>query len=482
MPSLLLRYARTHVPFRTADVARRWGLPESTVEDALVRLAATGAVLAGEFHPAGSGREWCHPDVLRSLRRRSLAALRREVEPVPPEMLARFLPSWQGIGATARGAERLIEVLSQLQGAWLPVSVVERDVLAARVSDYDPRMLDELISLGEVVWVGRGALGGSDGRIALFLRGDLSRLCPDAADSAQAELHARLREQLGLRGASFFNDLLRGVGGGDVDSAVDALWDMVWAGEVTNDSFAPLRALGPRRRAVRSSRRPLMRLTPPRAAGRWSLVSGAADPRPGSTERLHALCSTLLQRHGVLTREAAIAEGIAGGFAGLYPILRAMEEAGRIRRGYFVDGLGGSQFAMPGAVDRLRGERDAPTSIVAMAATDPANAYGVTVAWPESSGRAARSAGAYIVVDGGELRLFLERGGRSLLTHGDVSADHLRAIAAVAVRATGKVEIHSVDGLAVRGSPHEMVLRDAGFGASPRGLVLWADSRAAVRR
>jgi ATP-dependent Lhr-like helicase len=225
-----------------------------------------------------------------------------------------------------------------------------------------------------------------------------------------------------------------------------------------------------------------MRLTPPRAAGRWSLVSGATEPRPGTTERLHALCTSLLQRHGVLTREAAVAEGVAGGFAGLYPILRAMEEAGRIRRGYFVDGLGGSQFAMPGAVDRLRAERDTAAGIVALAATDPANAYGVTVPWPESSGRMARSAGAYVVIDGGDLRLFLERGGRSLLTNGEVSADHVRALAAVAVRAGGKVEIRTVDGTSARGSAHEATLRDAGFGASPRGLVLWADSRTAARR
>jgi ATP-dependent helicase Lhr and Lhr-like helicase len=480
--ALLLRYARTHVPFGGADVARRWGLPTATVEVSLARIAATGGVLAGEFHPAGFGREWCHPEVLRSLRRRSLAALRREVEPVPAAMLARFLPTWQGVGAAARGSERLVEVLTQLQGTFLPVSVIERDVLAARVNNYDSRMLDELIGLGEVVWVGRGALGSGDGRVALFLRGDAARLVPDGADAPQGELQARLREHLGMRGASFFADLLRSTGGADAESVVDALWDMVWAGELTNDSFAPLRALGPRRSTLRTSRRPLMRLTPPRAAGRWSLVSGATEPRAGTTERLHSLCTSLLQRHGVLTREAAVAEGVAGGFAGLYPILRAMEEAGRIRRGYFVDGLGGSQFAMPGAVDRLRAERDTAAAIVALAATDPANAYGVTAPWPESSGRMARSAGAYVVIDGGDLRLFLERGGRSLLTNGEVSADHVRALAGVAVRAGGKVEIRTVDGTSARGSAHEATLRDAGFCASPRGFVLWADSRTAARR
>ena len=480
LAALLLRFARTHVPFVAEDPARRWGLPLRDVHAALARLAESGAVLDGEFRPGGSGREWCHPEVLRSLRRRSLAALRREIEPVPAETLGRFLPAWQGFGAGGDGVERLIEVLQQLQGLPLAVSVLERDVLPARMAGYSPRLLDELISMGEVVWVGRGALGSGDGRVALYLRSEAARLVPEPVDMPDAELHQRIRDELSHRGASFFHDLLRAIGG-DVETLVDALWDLVWSGEVSNDTFAPLRALGPRTRGPvqRPARRPLMRLAPPRAAGRWSLVEGLRQPSPSPTEKLHALSGVLLQRHGVLTREAALAEGVPGGFAGLYPVLRAMEEAGRIRRGYFVDGLGGSQFALPGAVDRLRAEAQADAAIVALSAVDPANPYGVTMAWPESPARMARTAGAFVVLDGGMLRLYLERGGRSLTTFGEVTPDHVRALAAAATRA-GKLEIVSVDGGPVHGSPVAQALRDSGFGASPRGLVHWGERRALV--
>jgi ATP-dependent Lhr-like helicase len=478
--SLLLRYARTHVPFVAEDPARRWGLPLRDVHAALLRLGDSGAVLEGEFRPGGSGREWCHPEVLRTLRRRSLAALRREIEPVPAETLGRFLPAWQGVGAGGDGVERLVEVLQQLQGLALPVSVLERDVLVARMAGYSPRLLDELISMGEVVWVGRGALGSGDGRVALYMRSDAARLVAEPVDMPDGELHGRIREELSQRGASFFHDLLRAIGG-DVETLVDALWDLVWSGEVTNDTYAPLRALGPRTRGPvqRHSRRPLMRLAPPRAAGRWSLVEGLRQPSPSPTEKLHAVCGVLLQRHGVLTREAALAEGVPGGFAGLYPVLRAMEEAGRIRRGYFVDGLGGSQFALPGAVDRLRAEVQAEPAVVALSAVDPANPYGVTIPWPESPARMARMAGAFVVVDGGTLRLYLERGGRSLTTFAEVTAEHVRALAAAATRA-GRLEIVSVDGGPVHGSPVAQALRDSGFGASPRGLVHWGERRALV--
>jgi ATP-dependent Lhr-like helicase len=229
----------------------------------------------------------------------------------------------------------------------------------------------------------------------------------------------------------------------------------------------------------RATRRPLMRLAPPRAAGRWSLVAGLREPAASATERLHATCGVLLQRHGVLTREAALAEGVPGGFAGLYPVLRAMEEAGRIRRGYFVDGLGGSQFALPGAVDRLRGEKDSDGQIVALSAVDPANPYGSTIAWPESPARMARAAGAFVVLDGGTLRLHLERGGRSLTTFGPVTAAHMAALAAVATRA-GRLEIVTVDGGPVHGSEVAQALRESGFGPSPRGLVHWGERRALV--
>ena len=471
LASLLRRWARTHVPFVAGDVMRRWGLPAAAVERALTQLISQGDLIAGEFHPSAHGREHCHPEVLRMLRRRSLAALRREVESVTPQTLARFLPAWHGIGARAGGVDRLLEVVFQLQGAALPASVIERDVIVSRVSSYNPRLLDELISMGEVVWVGRGSLGASDGRVALYLRGDAPRLAPDPADAPGGELHLRLRDHLRARGASFFRDLYVAGGGGDEEAILDALWDLVWAGEVTNDTFAPLRLLGPAtRRPPRGPRLP--RLTQPRASGRWSLVTDLVGAGANPTERLHAAAGVLLQRYGILTRESVVGEGWPGGFASLYPVLRAMEESGRIRRGYFVEGLGGSQFALPGAVDRLRAFREQGDDLIALAACDPANAYGSVLPWPRSDGRMARAAGAYCVLDGGRLVLYLERGGRSLLTNGEVTIDHLRALVATAVHG-GKLELQRVDGVSVIDSPFAALLREAGFSSTHRGLVAY---------
>jgi ATP-dependent helicase Lhr and Lhr-like helicase len=472
LESLLRRYARTHVPFVTADPVKRWALPAAAVETALTRLASRGDVVAGEFRRAAEGREYCHPEVLRMLRRRSLAALRREVESVPPDALARFLPAWHGVGVKGGGVDRLLEVVFQLQGLALPATVIERDVIASRVANYAPRLLDELVSMGEVVWVGRGALGASDGRVSLYLRGDAPRLVPAAVEPPQSGLHSKVRAHLESRGASFFRDIYNACGGGDEELILDALWDLVWSGEVTNDTFAPLRMLGPVSR--RPTARPrLPRLTQPRATGRWSLVSDIVGDGANPTERLHSEAGVLLQRHGVLTREAVVGEGWPGGFAGLYPVLRAMEESGRIRRGYFIEGLGGSQFALPGAVDRLRSLRDSGGGIVALAATDPANAFGTILPWPQSDGRMSRAAGAYCVIDDGRLVLYLERGGRSLLTNGDVQLAHLQALIAVATNA-GRVELQKVDGVAVMESALKSALREAGFSQTHRSLIAYA--------
>jgi len=471
LESLLRRFARTHVPFVTSDPARRWALSAQSVEAALTGLAARGDVLAGEFRKAAEGREYCHPEVLRILRRRSLAALRREVESVAPDALARFLPAWHGVGVRGGGVDRLLEVVFQLQGLALPASVIERDVIAARVGDYAPRLLDELVSMGEVVWVGRGSLGATDGRVALYLRGDAPRLVPPPVEPPQSDLHERIRLHLGARGASFFRDIYSACGGEDEEVMLDALWELVWSGEVTNDTFGPLRLLGPlARRPARKPRLP--RLTQPRAAGRWSLVDDLVGGGANSTERLHSEAGVLLQRHGVLTREAVVGEGWPGGFASLYPVLRAMEESGRIRRGYFVEGLGGSQFALPGAVDRLRAMRESGGGIVAIAATDPANAYGTVLPWPHSDGRMARAAGAYCVIEDGRLVLYLERGGRSLLTNGEVQLGHLQALIAIATQA-GRVELQKVDGLPVMDSPLGSALREAGFSPTHRSLIAY---------
>jgi ATP-dependent Lhr-like helicase len=472
LESMVRRYARTHVPFVAADIGVRWGIPEAAAVQALSALVARGEVIAGEFRRSAHGREHCHPEVLRSLRRRSLAALRREVESVSPQVLARFLPEWHGIGSPGGGMDRLLEVVFQLQGLALPASVIERDVIASRVSGYNPRLLDELVSMGEVVWVGRGPLGSADGRVALYLRGDAPKLASESTvERPSGDLPERIRGHLATRGASFFRDLYNACGGGDEDELLDALWDLVWSGEVTNDTFAPLRLLGPASR--RPARRPrLPRLTQPRAAGRWSLVGSLLGSGASSTERLHAEAGALLQRHGVLTRDAVVVEGWPGGFSSLYPVLRAMEESGRIRRGYFVEGLGGSQFALAGAVDRLRAMRDSAGRMFAMAATDPANAYGSVLPWPASDARMARAAGAYCVIDSGALVLYLEKGGRSLITNGNVGVEHLQALIAAAT-AGGKVELQRVDGVPVSESRLAPLLREAGFSSTHRGLIAY---------
>ena len=504
LDGLLARWARTHGPFMAVEPAIRWALPAGVVEDVLVRLGTPGTLVRGEFRPDGSEREWCDPEVLRQLRRRSLARLRREVEPVEPAALARFLPAWQGVAAVGpspaplRGSaalERLAEVVDQLSGVALPASVLERDILPARIPGYQPRYLDELGSLGEVAWLGRGSLGRDDGRVILYRPGREALLPigpPDGMAAPSGPRHEAIRAHLASKGASFYREVFAAAGGGPDRDVLDALWDLVWAGQVTNDTFAPLRALR-WKRPTRPSARPrpgrLTSLGPPEAAGRWSLIAdsgGGASP----TARLHATAFALLERHGVLVREAVMAEGIDGGFAGIYPILRALEEAGRIRRGYFVEGLGAAQFALPGAIDRLRATRDASTDrpssrvIHVLAASDPANPYGAAIAWPRRGGTDrrpfARAAGASVVLIDGSAVLYVERGGRSLQT---LPAFDDPAIALAAVPAlrylTGEgrdreLVITRIDGLPVADSGHRAALLAGGFVAGYRGLVLRA--------
>jgi len=510
LDGLLARYARTHGPFLTPEPAARWGLPVGIVDDALERLLAAGTLLRGEFRPGGAEREWCDPDVLRLLRRRSLARLRREVEPVDPAALGRFLPAWHGIApVTGPGAdpspfrgsaalERLAEVVDQLAGVPIPASVLERDVLPSRLPGYTPRLLDELGAMGEVAWVGRGALGRDDGRIALYRPGReiLRPQAPvDANDDAAARpagpRHEAIREHLRTRGASFYRAIHAAAGGGSDREMLDALWDLVWAGEVTNDTFAPLRALrwkrpsgsGSGARRGRPGR--LTALGPPEAAGRWSLVEPLEDTPP--TERLHAQTLALLERHGVLTREAVAAEPVNGGFSAVYPVLRALEEAGRIRRGYFVDGLGAAQFALAGALDRLRAVRDgeegsAAPAVYVLAAADPANPYGAALPWPrrgdDDRRPFQRAAGAYVVFVDGVAALYLERGGSTLQTlpaaeDPNIADSALRGLTTLV--ATGRFRemvIRKVDGVAVADSPWRDRLLEAGFAAGYRGLTL----------
>ncbi len=487
---LLARWARTHGPFVADAPAGRWGIARSTVEDRLRAMTVAGTLLEGAFRPGGASHEFTDPDVLRQLRRRSLARLRREVEPVEPEVLARFLPAWQGVGSSAGGLGRLIEVVAQLEGVPIPASVLERDVLPARISGYTPRLLDELGAAGEVVWIGRGSLGRDDGRIALYRRDRVELLASAGAaeDRPSEPIHDAIREHLKRRGASFFPQLRSAVAARTDDELLDAMWDLVWAGEVTNDTFAALRALSLPRSRSKSVPRPgrLTALGPPRAAGRWSLVADLVGEDRSPTERGHALAISLLERHGVVTREAVAAEGIAGGYAAVYPILRAMEEAGRARRGYFVAGLGAAQFALPGAVDRLRAARDPSDggAVRVLAATDPAQPYGAALAWPrgEDDERLPlqRAAGAHVVSVDGDAALYLERGGRSLLRLPGVTDEQLaRAVAALpSLVAPGgpmrELRLERVDRGPVAESALAKPLREAGFRPSYRGWILRA--------
>jgi ATP-dependent Lhr-like helicase len=486
LDELVARYARTHGPFTPEEVGARLGVPPERVADALVRLGDAGRVVAGEFRPGGNATEWCDAGVLRTLRRRSLAALRREVEPVEPEVLGRFLPAWHRIGSARRGLDALVETLEQLQGAAIPVSVLERQILPARVDGYRPSMLDELCAAGELVWIGAGPLGNDDGRVRLFFRDRVTLLAPPPGEPPDQPIHDALRARLHGAGASFWPDLLAAAAPHSTDEPVvlSALWDLVWAGEVTNDTLAPTRA--PRRatrsRSARGRPRPgrLSRLGPPAAAGRWSLV-GQMLAEVDATSALHALAVQLLERHGVVTREAVRSEGVPGGFSSVYPVLRAMEEAGRVRRGYFVAGLGAAQFALPGAVDRLRAERTGPDEprVTVLAATDPAQPYGAALAWPERPGRPdarlARAAGAIVVTVDGTLAAYLERGGRALQTFPAASATPGWIEALVAECKDGRVDrltIERVDDEPVRQSPLADALRAAGFADGYKGLVL----------
>ena len=467
---LVARFARAHGPFLTNDLARRFGVSSDRVLPALERLEAHERIVRGEFRPDGTEREWCDTNVLKLLRRRSLARLRKEIEAVDGTVLGRFLPAWHGITLPRDGPDALIETIEQLQGAALPASVLEIDVLPARLGAYRPADLDALSASGELVWIGAGSLGPSDGRIVLAFRDQVASLAPSPGEAPDSPLHDVLRERL-RRGACFWPDLLQP--SVDEKAVLAALWDLVWAGEVTNDTFAPLRALGwgKPRRAPAGRARPgtLRRAGPPAGAGRWSLLT---FDRPSPTQIAHAKALQLLDRHGVLTREAALAENVEGGFASVYGVLKALEESGRVRRGYFVAGLGAAQFALPGAVERLRELKDAETGVVVLAATDPAQPYGAALSWPESGGRPARAAGSYVVLVNGECAAYVERSGRSLLVFGDNDGwpDGVASL-----QKEGRIKrlvIERIDGVPAAESPQSAKLRAAGFTDTYRGMTL----------
>ncbi|HSL25421.1 MAG TPA: crosslink repair DNA glycosylase YcaQ family protein, partial [Acidimicrobiia bacterium] len=463
------RYARTHGPFTAASAASSLALPPGVVEAALTQLQQQGRVARGNFHH-GAGPEWIDLEVLKRLKRRSLSTLRKEIEPVEPTALGRFLPPWQRVAfQPPRGRGPLGEAIRRLQGYELAASVLERDVLPARVADHGPQ-LDQLMLEGEVVWAGRGPLGSRDGKVALYLRSQLSLLWqPPAVAPPDSPTHEAIRTHLSQRGASFFADIYQAVGGGDPEVVLDSLWDLVWAGEITNDTLAPLRAFTSWRGRRPTGRPQTSSRFPPHASGRWSVLScSATDP----TSSVAAWAELLLDRYGVVTRGHVLAEGVPGGFTALYPVFSRLEEIGRLRRGYFIEGMGGAQFALPGAVDRLR----APSAgdLIGLAATDPANPYGAALPWPANAdARLARSAGSYVIVGDGRLVAYLERGGRRLLMlepERDLHGPLARELATIAQRQR-RFTLERIDQTPAAQSGLAPALTEWGFVPGVRGLT-----------
>jgi ATP-dependent helicase Lhr and Lhr-like helicase len=484
MRALVRRYARTHGPFPTGQLAQRYGVDPGP---ALRELESEGALVRGELLPGGTEREWCDSDVLRRVRRASLARLRKEVEAADRTDLARFLPSWQNVDAFRKagaGPDRLREALVPLQGVALTPKVWETDVLPRRLGAYSQNWLDQLCTSGEVIWIGAGSLGRSDGRVALYFREDVRLAGPPPANGKleipQGEVHDAIRERL-VAGPSFWLDLVADIHH-PAEELHNALWDLAWAGEVTNDAFSPLRA--PRLRAVPKSERGGRRFARRRSTagaavqGRWSLTAPIFAGAPGPGARLRAQAELMMERYGIVTRETVLAEGVPGGFSTLYSELGNLELLGTARRGYFVEGLGGAQFALPGAVERLRSLPEARGDYMVLAATDPANPYGASLPWPKLEGgrRPGRTPGAYLLTRDGEPEVFVERGGRGLLrlrSLGDAELGAaMRALAdAVTAGQLPKLAIEKLDGEAVIGSGHEEALIGAGFSRGPRKLT-----------
>jgi len=511
---LISRYARTHGPFVPADIAGRFGCGAGPVLTCLRALADEGRLVQGELRPGGSGIDWCDADVLRALRGRSLARLRREVEPVEQDALARLYLRWQGIrhSETPRadhirpaGPSPLLDVVAQLQGAAIPASALEAEVLRARTENYDPRDLDLALASGELIWVGVEPINPRDGKVRLYLAESAPLLADRASAGAiDGPLHGRIRAFFETHGAAFFPTLMQGIGGGFQPDIVSALWDLVWSGEVTNDTFQAVREYmrGPsdrRGREIAARRVPhsmrygprLMsgaagRPAPPEAGGRWSLVSRLLGAPSAGAARIAALALSLVERYGVLTREAVHAEGIDGGFSAVYPALKAMEEAGRLRRGYFVAGLGATQFALPGAADLLRELRTPPAEpeTFTIDACDPANPYGAALSWPErpEGRRPMRTPGAFVVLVDGRLGCWIARTQQSILTFPEAAQEgdtqrHLdataRAIAhEVACGTRRGFLVEEVDGRPAADTAFAASLVRAGFSPSARGYLL----------
>ncbi len=517
---VIRRYARTHGPFTTDEVAARYAVPKQTAEAVLQRLVGSGRVVEGAFRPGGQQREWCDVEVLRTIRRRSLAKLRKEVEPVEQQTLARLFTHWQGVLTPRRGLDALLDTIETLQGAPLPASLLETEILPARIAGYKPADLDTLIAAGEVTWAGMEPIGERDGRIGLYLAEKLPLLWPvvNTAQAASAieegsatkDREEKIVEYLRAHGASFFQPLHDGVGGGFQNESLEALWNLVWRGVITNDSLQSLRAYT--HREAGSARKPARRVhnqagnfrsrrtTPPSAQGRWALHPAALLRDRNATEWSYAEAHQLLHRYGVVFRETAHAENLTGGFSAIYDVMKALEESGKIRRGYFAAELGATQFALPAALDLLRSLRnkraDSDPEMVVLAATDPANPYGALLRWPQPAdgGSLTRTVGSRVVLANGALVAYLRRGNANIQVflpeEEPLRGQVMRALAryfVVMAHTQGRfgdeaaerggvgMFIQTINGTNVAEHPMARTLLDAGFQAAPMGFNLRRD-------
>ncbi len=493
---LVSRFARTHGPFTAEDVSAALGLPAGVVRSALEQLALRGRVTRGEFRPIAAGgsraqQEYCDPDVLRRVRRRSIARLRQQAEPVAPEVFARFLPAWQSVAPVGRRPERVgpdacFDVIDQLAGVALPASEWLTSVLVDRVGGHAGQTIDALLAGGDVRWWGRSPLSGGDGLVCLAPADRVFDLLPAPSDTL-SDPARRVLDVLVDGGALFFRDVADRVGvaaqGSELSSdgaLLDVLWELVWAGHITNDGWACLRARvsSTRPSAPRRSTRRLLpqRSGPPAGAGRWSALRPATDSTAAGVAQAHAL----LDRYGIVTRGSVAAERLPGGFARTYRVLTALEDAGRCQRMYALEGLGAAQFTLPTAVDRLRASvprEHADPVVHVLAATDPANAYGAALPWPASANtrhRPGRKPGALVVLVDGRLVLFLEKGGRSLLTWpGDDAGAVDLALHALGAHASrlgrDRFVIDRIDGSPLDDRDRTR-LAAAGFLPTPRGM------------
>ena len=511
LADLVSRFARTHGPFIVDDVCHRFGLDPESALATLIELAQTGRVIMGNFTDAPATtntiaevpevKQWCDANVLRTLKQRSLARVREQIKPVAPDACSRFLIDWHGIGRRRKGTEALLDVVEQLQGLPLPASCLERDILPARLPEYRPGELDELCSAGEVIWQGSGTLGNNDGRIALFLADAFDQLRPSPDDESTQpddEIANQIRAFLSSHGAVFFGAIHASIGGFRND-VFDALWRLVWNGEVTNDTLAPVRSLhrsatsstssraGQTPSGRRSSSRRSGRMRSRRSAllpgteGRWSLLVPPVEPL-STTEQKMEQVRQLLDRMGIVTRESVAAENLGGGFSAVYPILRALEDSGQIRRGYFIEGLSAAQFAAPGADERLRNQATPDESTrartIMLSAVDPANPFGTVVPWPELAAEKAtrpqRTAGALVIAQGGFAIGYLNRNFDSLTTFRQTAQQSptpalANAIADLA-RNRGPIMLTSIDGFPAATSDLAPDFVAAEFQSSSSGL------------